>query len=74
LRVHIEHETGVRQHRDVAAGDLDDGGLRYETLLLGMDGTVLGGEDKPTRLRLPRGALNLLIEKGPPPAQRALPT
>ena len=48
------------------AGELDDGrphALRHETLQLGMDGTVLGGEDIPARLHLLRDALNLLVEQ-----------
>src|ERR1700751_1771906 len=52
----IEHEDGVREHGDVAAGDLAGGSghaIRHEALQLGMDSPVPGGQDVPTRLRSP---------------------
>ena len=62
----IEYEDGVREHGDVAAVDLAGRSahtIRHEALQLGMDSPVLGGQDVPTRLRPPSGALDLLVEQ-----------
>jgi hypothetical protein len=61
LADHVEYAAGVGEHGDVAAGHLDGGcphALRHEALQLRVDGTILGGEDVPARLRLPCGALS----------------
>src|SRR2546428_10713190 len=63
---HVDHEGGLREHGDVAAVGLMDGGahpLRDEALQLGMNGAVVLGHDVPTRLRPPGGAFHLLVEQ-----------
>src|SRR5271155_5130367 len=63
---HVDHETGIGKHGDMAAGDLKGGrahAFRNEAFEIGMDGTVLGGHDVPAGLRSPSGALDFLIEK-----------
>src|SRR2546429_9064814 len=37
--------------------------LGEEAFQVGMDGAILGGNDGPARLRLPCGAVNLLVEQ-----------
>src|SRR6266404_414345 len=63
---HVDHEGGLREHGDVAAVGLMDGGahpLRDEALQLGMNGAVVLGHEVPTRLRPPGGAFHLLVEQ-----------
>src|SRR2546426_5971394 len=63
---HVDHEGGLREHGDVAAVGLMDGGahpLRDEALQLGMDGAVVLGHDVPARFRPPGGGLHLLVEQ-----------
>jgi hypothetical protein len=48
------------------ASDLRSGGahaLRHEAFQIGMDGTVILGNDVPARLRPLGGAFNLLVEQ-----------
>ncbi|MEY2462276.1 MAG: hypothetical protein QOH64_414 [Acidimicrobiaceae bacterium] len=54
------------KHGDVAGVDVVGAGahaLGSESLQLGMDGSVVVGHDVPAGLRLPGGALHLLIEQ-----------
>ena len=37
--------------------------LGEEAFQVGMNGAILGGNDGPARLRLPSGAVNLLVEQ-----------
>src|SRR5262245_54616339 len=65
LADHIEHHVRLRQHGHMARRDLGRGGFhafRSEALQIGMNCLVLGGEDIRTRLCLPRGTFDLLIE------------
>src|SRR5262245_52982518 len=63
---HIQHEVRLGQHRYVAAIGLEDccsHTLRDETLQLGLDSTILCGDNVPTGLRSPRSAFHLLCEQ-----------
>src|SRR6516165_5223208 len=65
LTDHIEHHVRLRQHGHMARRDLGRGGFhafRSEPLQIEMNCLVLGGEDIRTRLCLPRGTFDLLIE------------
>jgi len=62
---HINHQAGGREHGDMAASDLSHfsaHALRDETFQLGLHSPVLRGYDVPARLRLLRGAVDLLVE------------
>src|SRR5215469_4828282 len=66
LADHIEHHVRLRQHGHMARRDLGRGGFhafRNEALQIGMNRVVLGGEDIPARLCLPRRTFDLLIEQ-----------
>jgi len=63
---HVDHKAGLGEHGDVAAADLVGGGAHApggEALQLGLDGVVVGGNDVPARLRLPRGAFGVPAEQ-----------
>jgi len=56
----------VREHGDVAAGDLRRGGahsLGDEAFHVGMDGAVVAGDDVPARLRSPGGSSDYRVEQ-----------
>jgi hypothetical protein len=63
---HVEHEARLREHGDMAGVDLIGGRahpLRHEAFEVRLDRAVLVGHDVSTRLRLPGGAFNLLVEQ-----------
>src|SRR5437868_5381141 len=59
----IDHKVGMREHRNMAAFHLTDGGthtLRHGTLQVGVNGLVTFGDDEPARFGLPCRAFHLL--------------
>jgi len=62
----VNHELGVRQHRDVAAVNLVGSGahtLRHKALQLGLHRAVTRRHDVLAGLRPPGGAFNFLVEQ-----------
>ena len=66
LADYVEHGARLGEHRNVAALHLDGRGahaLRSEAFQVRMDSAILGGHDRPARLRPPSDAIQLLGEQ-----------
>src|SRR5215471_14873014 len=66
LADHVEHEVGLGKHWHVAAVALKGGcahALGEEALKIGMNGSVLFGDDIPARLRLPSSSPDFCLEQ-----------
>src|SRR5262245_51037239 len=66
LADHVEHEVGLGKHWHVAAVALKGGcvhALGEEALQIGMNGSVLFGDDVPARLRLPGSSPDFRLEQ-----------
>src|SRR5262252_447212 len=66
LADHVEHEVWLGKHWHVAAVALKGGcahALGKEALQIGMNGSVLFGDDVPARLRLPVSPPDFLLEQ-----------
>src|SRR5215467_1679759 len=66
LADHVEHEVRLGKHRHVAAITLKGGcahALGEEALEIGMNGSVLFGDDVPARLRLPGSSADFRLEQ-----------
>src|SRR5260370_8077048 len=64
LADYVEHGARLGEHWNVAALHLDGRGahaLRGEAFQLRMDTAILGGHDRPARLRPPSDAIQLLL-------------
>jgi hypothetical protein len=63
---HVNHQVGVGEHGNVAAGDLRCGGahpLSNEPFHVGMDGAVVLGDDVPAWLRSPGSSSDFSVEQ-----------
>ena len=63
---YIDHQVGVGEHGDVAAGDLSHFGahaLSNEPFHVGVDGAVVLGDDVPAGLRSPGSSSDFCIEQ-----------
>ena len=63
---YVEHKARVREHRDVAAGDLGCGGahpLSNEPFHVWVDGAVILGNDVPAWLRSPGSSSDFRVEQ-----------
>src|SRR5215831_13274477 len=66
LADHVEHEVRLRKHRHVAAIALKGGcahALGEEALQIGLNGSILFGDDVPARLRLPGSSPDFRLEQ-----------
>src|SRR6516165_8694268 len=66
LADHVEHEAWLGKHRHMAAVALKGGcahALGEEALQIGMNGSVLFGDDVPARLRLPGSSPDFRLEQ-----------
>src|SRR5215472_13207166 len=66
LADHVEHEVGLGKHWHVAAVALKGGcahALGEEALQIGMNGSVLFGDDVPAQLRLPGSSPDFRLEQ-----------
>ena len=62
----VEHQVGVGEHGNVAAGNLSHFGahaLRKEPFQIRVDGAVVFADDVPARLRLPSSSTGLRVEQ-----------
>src|SRR6516225_6050936 len=76
LADHVEHEAWLGKHRHVAAVALKGGcahALGEEALQIGMNGSVLFGDDVPARLRLPGSSPDFRLEQIGVSARPGLP-